>query len=473
MRVLLIWPNSRNEVLGWGDLGAIAEPLALEYLAAGLKLDGHEVRMLDLRLHHDDLDRTLGDFAPHVVGVTAFSMHVLTALEICRRVKAWRRDCWTVAGGHHATLLPEDFFEPQLDFVVVGEGVGPLRTILTAITDGEPGRAISGVWSREGSGFRFGGPPLPFQIGDLPPPDRSITVADRRAYFIDWMKPVALVRSTVGCPYRCSFCSLWKIMDGKYHRREIDPVVREMATVEEEFVFLVDDEAFIDGRRMTALAGALREAGLQKRYFTYCRADTLLRQREAVAAWREIGLERLFVGIDATTQSRLLEYNKRLTVSQVEAALDLARELGIEIFAQFVVSPTFTRRDFQQLVRFIEHHRIRYPSFTVLTPIPGTALLETFDHVTERQPNGRPNWDLFDCQNAVTKTTLPREVFKREYMQLYKVFNGAYAQYRDHNIVVDDATLQGDADAMTTLLRRRAAPTTVLGAVRTLPILKA
>jgi len=466
MRVLLIWPNSRNEVLGWGDLGAIAEPLALEYLAAGLKLDGHEVRVLDLRLHPDGLDRTLCDFDPDVVGVTAFSMHVLTALAICRRVKAWRRGCWTVAGGHHATLLPEDFFEPEVDFVVVGEGVRPLRTLIAAITDGEPGRSVPGVWYHEDAGFRYGGPPLPFQIGDLPSPDRSVTAADRHAYFIDWMKPVALVRTTVGCPYRCSFCSLWKIMDGKYHRREIDPVVREMATVEEDFVFLVDDEAFIDGRRMTALAGALRDAGLQKRYFTYCRIDTLLRQREAVAAWREIGLDRLFVGIDATTENRLLEYHKRLTISQVEAGLDLARKLGIEIFAQFVVSPSFTRRDFQQLIRFIEHHRIRYPSFTVLTPIPGTALLETFDHVTERQPNGRPNWDLFDCQNAVTETTLPRKEFKREYIQLFRVFNGAYAQYREHNVLVDDATLQGDIDAMTVLLRRRSAPSTVLSADR-------
>ena len=466
MRVLLIWPNSRNEVLGWGDLGAVAEPLALEYLAAGLAPDGHEVRVLDLRLHPDDLEPTLREFAPDVVGVTAFSMHVLTALAICRRVKAWRRDCRTVAGGHHATLLPEDFFEPQIDYVVVGEGVRPLRMLLGAVADGEPARPIPGVWRKEGSGFRVGGPPLPFRVGDLPPPDRSVTAADRHTYFIDWMKPVALVRTTVGCPYRCSFCSLWKIMDGKYHRREIEPVVAEMATVEEEFVFLVDDEAFIDGRRMTALAGALGDAGLHKRYFTYCRIDTLLRQREAVAAWRGIGLERLFVGIDATTQNRLQEYNKRLSISQVEAGLDVARELGVEIFAQFVVSPDFTRRDFQQLVRFIEHHRIRYPSFTVLTPIPGTALLETFDHVTERQPNGRPNWDLFDCQNAVTATALPRREFRREYMQLFKVFNGAYSQYREHNVVVDDATIQGDPGAMTELLRRRGAPSTVLRAGR-------
>ena len=74
MKVLLIWPKSRNEVLGWGDLGAIAEPLALEYLAAGVKQDGHSARVLDLRLHPDALVSTLRDFQPDIVGVTAFSM---------------------------------------------------------------------------------------------------------------------------------------------------------------------------------------------------------------------------------------------------------------------------------------------------------------------------------------------------------------------------------------------------------------
>ena len=106
MNILLIWPNSRNEVLGWGDLGAIAEPLALEYLAAGVKQDGHSVRVLDLRLHPDALVSMLRDFRPDIVGVTAFSMHVITTLAICARVKSELPDCCTVIGGHHATFLP-------------------------------------------------------------------------------------------------------------------------------------------------------------------------------------------------------------------------------------------------------------------------------------------------------------------------------------------------------------------------------
>lgn len=449
MRVLLIWPNSRNEVLGWGDLGAIAEPLSLEYLGAGVKLDGHEVAVLDLRLHPGELESTLRDFAPDLVGLTAFSMHVLATLAICRRVKAVCPGCWTVVGGHHATLLPEDFFEPPIDFIVSGEGVAPLRTLLRALENANATNTIPGVWSQSTGRFTCGGEPPRLAIDDLPLPDRSLTALDRSSYFIDWMKPVALVRTTVGCPYRCSFCSLWKIMEGEYHLREITSVVDEVATLKEDFVFLVDDEAFIKRTRMLQLAQALRVRGLHKRYFAYCRIDTLLRCRDVLVAWRKIGLERLFIGIDAITEKELHEYNKRLKLAAIEAGLEVAQELGIEVFAQFVVSPDYAKPDFKQLVRFIEHHKIRYPSFTVLTPIPGTSMLETFDAVVERQPNGRPNWELFDCQNAVTRTRLPKEEFRKEYRNLYRVFKGSYSQYREHNYLMHDAIHDGDVSALT------------------------
>jgi radical SAM superfamily enzyme YgiQ (UPF0313 family) len=272
------------------------------------------------------------------------------------------------------------------------------------------------------------------------------------------MKPVALIRTTVGCPYRCSFCSLWKMMDGRYLKRDIGRVVEEMTAIAEDFVFLVDDEAFINGRRMSALAAALAEAGLRKRYFAYCRMDSLLRHREVLRQWRAIGLERLFVGIDAVTEKDLGEYQKRMSVAAIEEGLRVARELGIEIFAQFVVNTDYTRRDFRQLVRFIEHHRIRYPSFTVLTPIPGSELLGDFTSVTERQANGRPNWDLFDCQNAVTATRLPPDEFRREYQRLYHVFKGSYTQYQDHPFLLERSVHDGDVGELTARLAMRGGP---------------
>ncbi|MEO7194204.1 MAG: radical SAM protein [Pseudonocardiaceae bacterium] len=439
MRILLIWPLALTEP-DWGaDLGAVSEPLALEYLAAAAKADSHDVRILDLRLHPDDLDTVLADYLPDLVGVTAYSMHVSAALAVCRRVRELLPGARTVVGGHHATFLPDDFFRSEVDYVVCGEGVGPFQTLLSRLKRGEEVGGIPGLWSRVAGVFTLGGPEAPFDVDALPVPDRSGTAADRHLYFIDWMRPVALLRTTVGCPFRCSFCSLWQLMGGRYHMRNIDAVVAELATIQEDFVFLVDDEAFIHGPRMTKLAEAIATTGIRKRLFAYCRIDSLLRNRKVLAAWREIGLERIFVGIDAVTEKDLDEYRKKIKLAQIEEGLRVAEELGIEIFAQFVVNTDYRQRDFHRLARFVEHHRIRFPTFTVLTPLPGTELLASFDDVVARQANGRPNWDLFDCQHAVTATRLPPEEFHAAYRNLYQLFRGRTGEFRQQHVSVGGA----------------------------------
>lgn len=428
MRILLIYPNRSEEIIGWGDLGAIAEPLALEYVGAGARQLGHDVRILDLRLFPNELERTLLDYRPDVVGVTGYSMHVLRNLEICRRAKMLLPGCLTVVGGHHATLLPEDFLVPQVDLVVIGEGVQPFVAILRALAGGDPVRGIPGVWSRVDGHFAYGGPPPPFDIDSIPMPDRSLISDHRESYYIDWMRPIALLRTTVGCPYRCSFCSLWRIMDGRYFKRDIVRVVEELQSLEGRYVFLVDDEPFVNPSRMKELADCIRHAGVDKEYFAYCRIDSFLRDRDLMEQWHQIGLRRVFFGIETIFDHELKDYNKRQQRDQIIRGLEIAREIGIEVFSNFIINPTYTAAEFEQVVQFIRQYDVQYPAFTILTPIPGTEACATFDHITEKQPNGRPNWDYFDLQNPVTPTTLPRKEFMREYTNLYRVFSDLYWQ---------------------------------------------
>jgi hypothetical protein len=181
MRVLLVWPNSRSDLVPCGDIGAISEPLCLEYLAAGGKADGHEARILDLRLHPAGLEAALAEFDPDIVGVTAYSMHVRKALEICRNVKANDPLRRTVIGGHHASFLPEDFFEPEIDFLVV-DGVTPLRRIADALEKGLSCGDIGGVRVLVGGVHVGGSPQESFDIDRLLFPDRSLTAADHRGF---------------------------------------------------------------------------------------------------------------------------------------------------------------------------------------------------------------------------------------------------------------------------------------------------
>lgn len=435
LKILLVYPDEQA-ITGAGNIGGICEPLALEYLSAGVKPDGHEVKILDLRLYKDDLAREAQSFQPDVVGVTGYTMHVLRNLEICREVKQIVPNCKTVAGGHHATLMPEDFFVPQMDYVIVHEGVFPFKDLCNALDRGGTTNSIPGVWANVNREFKLGAPAIEFDINTLPYPDREAVWADHEKYLgYPWvhyseMEPIALARMTVGCPYRCSFCALWGIMDGLYHKRSVEGIVDELKTIRQNCISFVDDEPFIDGKRMDQLADAIKEAGIQKRYFAYCRVDTMLRIKDVIVKWRNIGLERLLVGIEFIQAAEQQDYNKKLKLAQIEDSLRFADEIGVKVFAQFITNPDWTKKDFDRLKRFIEHHRIDYPSFTVMTPIPGTSLLKNFDEILEKQSNGRPNWSLFDFQHPVTKTRMPTDEFMEEYLKLRNSFS-CYADYNN------------------------------------------
>ncbi|MEW6366120.1 MAG: radical SAM protein [Acidobacteriota bacterium] len=421
MHVLLIHPDYELDPAAYGAADCwFCEPLALEYLAAGARLDGHEVRILDLRLHPGGLSRALAEFTPDVAGITGYSQHVPRMLEICKECKAVLPNCATVVGGHHATVMPEDFFRSEVDHIVIGEGILPLRRLLADLDMGVRER-VPGVWSRDGDAFIDGGEAPHPALDSLPQPDRTTSASDRSYYYMGAMKPVALLRTSIGCTFRCSFCSLWRLMRGKYLVRSIDDVVREIEQIGEENIHVVDDEPWLDRRRMELLAGSIARAGIRKSYFAYCRVDTLIKHESLLSTWRGIGLRCLFLGIEAITPRELQQYKKGYTVAQVERALERAADLGLTPYCLFVIHPSYSRTEFDRLSRFIQRRRIPNPSFTVWTPLPGTYELADFQGLTELGVNGRPNWYYWDLQHPVVPTRLPKEEFMRQVLRMRMV----------------------------------------------------
>ena len=195
MRILLIEPAKPDVSLAGEDV-FIYEPLALEYVAAGV-LDEHEVKILDMRLDKN-LESVLADFRPHVVGATAFTVHVNGVKRLLERVKAQHTDVLTVVGGHHATVAPEDFTSPGIDLVVVGEGVFAFRGIVGRLQRGEEFGGIPGVVPAGACGQPVTNGGTHTDLDALPFPARSLTSQYRRQYYSEWMRPLASIRTTTG-----------------------------------------------------------------------------------------------------------------------------------------------------------------------------------------------------------------------------------------------------------------------------------
>ncbi|NJC88729.1 MAG: radical SAM protein [Desulfuromonas sp.] len=418
MNVLLIQPPSQTPLM---DQVYLFEPLALEYLGAGARHDGHHVRLHDARLD-PDIESVVREFKPDVVGLTAFTSHLNIVRELAASIRQLMPETFLVVGGHHATVVPEDFNDSAFDLVVIGEGVVALREILRELPVARDFRGIAGLGIPNPAGMRFT-PPRPYTpLDELPLPDRSLTAAWRSRYFSEWFKPLASIRTSLGCTARCTFCALWAITDGKYLRRDASRVVEELQGLVEENVFFCDDESMCDTRRMAQLADLIAAAGIRKRYFLYARVDTIVRHPDLFAKWARIGLSQVFVGMEDFSDERLAAMKKGVTTDQQVEAASILRNLGVMMYASFMVDPAYTREDFLALNAYIRKLKLTYATFTVMTPLPGTEL-----HASRRQEllSGKP--ELYDMLHALLPTRLPLPEF---YQEMAKLYSGAVPVYR-------------------------------------------
>lgn len=410
MRIMLIQPPKSPVTIGGEDV-FLYEPLALEYVAAGVAQD-HDVRILDMRLEKD-LSNALEDFQPQLVGITAYTVHVNVVRKLFDDVKQWNPSVLTVVGGHHATVAPIDFLWPSIDLIVMGEGVGSFREIVRRSENGSGFGGITGVTFAQNGCLVHADPQPIADLDAFPLPERRLTAQYRNDYFSEWMKPLATMRTSKGCPYRCSFCALWKLAGGRYLKRQPEKVVEELATVEEPFVFFADDESLVDAPRMRRLAELIKAAGIKKRYFVYGRSDTIARHPDLLAMWRDIGLERVFVGLEFCTDEDLQFISKGSTVSDNEQAVKILHDLDIELYASFIVRPEFTHEDFAFFRQYCRGLGLSFPTFAVLTPLPGT---DFYEEVKGRMITH--DYDFFDFIHTLLPTHLPLDEFYEEYYQL-------------------------------------------------------
>jgi hopanoid C-3 methylase HpnR len=393
------------------------EPLGLELAAAAARRAGHQVRILDLQVFtHADYFALLAEWRPDAV---AFGVNYLANIpEVIDLAKATRRslpDTLIVVGGHSASFTAAEILEHAagaIDCVVKGEGEAGLPPVLEAGRDDRAGlHALPGVVTRAGEG-----PPAVFADidGDLPARD---LLPRRNKYFIGVLDPAASIELTRGCPWDCSFCSAWTFYGRSYRRRAPEMIGEELARIREPGVFIVDDVAFIQAEHGFAIGREIERRGIRKRYYLETRADVLMRNQEVFAYWKRLGLEYMFLGIEAIDEEGLKLHRKRATLSGNLAALDYARSLGITVAINIIADPDWDERRFA-IIREWAAGIPEIVNVSVNTPYPGTeSFLGHAGELTTR------DYRLFDIQHAVLPTRLPLDRFYAELVRTQQVLN--------------------------------------------------
>jgi hopanoid C-3 methylase len=438
MRVLLVHPSP----LMYSELYLRLEPLGLERVAAAVLEAGHDVRMIDLQIfQHRDYFRALEEFRPHAIG---FSLNYLANVpEVADLAKATRklyRDCFIFTGGHSGSFVASDVLEHAegaIDCVVRGEGESITQQLLEAIGDRNISK-LPGVVTAEGAG----GPPKLIDDLDRFMPARHLG-RRRNKYFIGELDPCASIEFTRGCPWDCSFCSAWTFYGRSYRKSTAEAAAEDMASIKEPNVFIVDDVAFIHPEHGFAIGHELEKRGIKKRYYLETRSDVLCRNEEVFAYWRRLGLEYMFLGLEAIDEEGLKAHRKRSSIGVNSKALEVARKIGVTVAINLIADPDWDERRFE----IVREWALSIPEIvhlTVATPYPGTELW-----FTESRKLTTRDYRLFDIQHAVLPTRMPLDKFYQELVKTQSIINRKHmgvAIIKDVAFLVAKLAMQGQTN---------------------------
>jgi hopanoid C-3 methylase HpnR len=396
------------------------EPLGLELIAAAVRRAGHTVRLIDLQVEdHAAYFRMLDEFQPEIVAFSCnYLANVPEIVDLAKATKARRPHAFVCVGGHSASFTAEAMLvhgDGAIDCVLKGEGEAGILLLLAAIEADADLAAVPGAVTAHGEG------PTPGFVHSLDElmPAREL-LRHRRKYFLGTLDPCASIEFSRGCPWDCTFCSAWTFYGRSYRLVSPERVIEDLRSIREPGCFIVDDVAFVQQQHGMEIGEAVARAGINKRYYLETRGDVLLRNKEVFRFWKRIGLDYMFIGLEAIDEEGLKKHRKRVSLGRNFEALEFARSLGIMIAINLIADPDWDHERF----RIVREWGVEQPevvNLSVNTPYPGTE-----SWMTAGAKVASRDYRLYDIQHTVLPTRLPLAEFYDELVTTQRAF------YRKH-----------------------------------------
>lgn len=419
MNVLLIRPKPNKETIGLQHV-MICEPLELEYLAANIERKDVSVEIIDMILEKRPLEYFIKEYNPDVVGMSSYITHVNVIKDYAKRIKTVNPDCKVVVGGVHAEVLPQDFISKEIDYIVEANGIKTFNSIVNNLELSEIESSYEEIESTdagiEGT-YRERKKSLKETSFQYLFPDREKVARYRHKYYYMFHNPCALIKTSFGCPYNCSFCYCKEITEGKYFARSIDSVIEELKEIPEPEIYIVDDDFLFSRERILEFCLKLKEHNIRKRFLVYGRTDFISQNEDVIKTFREHGLSAVIVGLESFRNEDLTKYNKRTSILENEEAIRILQRYDIEVYGTLILGMDFSKEDFVSLYKWIRKMGLIFVNLQPLTPLKGTEIYEVYEEDLAIKREEFEKWDLAHLVLKPEKMTTRKYYF--EIIKLY------------------------------------------------------
>ena len=293
-----------------------------------------------------------------IVGITAFTAHVVRAYEIAQ----WyvKRGIPVIMGGIHVSMLPEEALQ-FCSSVLVGEAEETWPLILADFEKGCLRRRYDAT---------------PPDIASLPKP--RIDLLETLPY--RW----STLQTSRGCPMDCSFCSVTRFNGRRFRRKPMEKVIDELLEIKNKYIFIVDDNllGYSDTKWLHDFFMELIRRKIRKYYFVQASIkfgeDPGLLRLAAGA-----GVRLIVIGMESINAQTLKRYNKTLNAEMLakDRYVELIgniRRAGLALVGAFILGGDEDGPEvFEETYKFVVRSGIDVLQITKPTPLPGTRFFDS------------------------------------------------------------------------------------------------
>jgi anaerobic magnesium-protoporphyrin IX monomethyl ester cyclase len=338
-------------------------PLAVLSLAAVLEgkeeyaiVDGNQDHQADVTL-----DRIVEEHGCELLAVSVMpGPQMRAAIALCRGFRSKYPSIPIVWGGYFASLYTDAALNAAyVDYAVRGQGEETFLELLEVVRGRRDPKDVKGLSFKDLFGLHVHNADRPlrspndfarFPYDRLPNADRYILPT-----FLG--KRTAVHQASIGCPYRCTFCGVVPIYQGRQRTETPERTASTLQFLKQHFaidaVQFYDNNFFLNESHTVELAERLVPLGL--RWWSEGRIDAVLRYSdETLELLRRAGATMIFFGAESGSNTVLKQMNKRLTSEETLALAGRIRRFGIVPEFSFVVgNPAEPEKDTAESIRFI------------------------------------------------------------------------------------------------------------------------
>lgn len=376
-KILFINPSTKNTI--FGRMKSLALPPMGLGLLASRTPDKYDMVILDENV--DELDFNVD---ADLVAVTATTVQAPRAYEIIEKFKS--RGITTIIGGIHPSVLPEEA-SGFADVVVTGEA--------------------DEIWPKILQDFENNSLRKRYAMEEYPTLDNMPS--------IDWSLfsnkyVIHSVQTSRGCPCDCNFCSVTLFNGRKYRFRPIDQVLRDVADIKHNRMFISDDSVVGLGKRGVEHARNLFDGltGMNKSWGSQV-CVTIAEHEDLLRAASKSGANTFYIGFESVDPKALKSMDKgvnlRPKIAGYKEAIKKMHAHGIGVIGGFILgSDVDTKESFKLTADFINETGVDGCQFTIMTPFPGTRLYNRMREDKRLIYDDYPkDWARYNAYEAVMK----------------------------------------------------------------------